>query len=141
MIRRFLALSRLERVLLAQALILLPLVRWSLVAVGYRRTQTWLHLVSRFSLSPSLPLDPCGYVTVAQRLVTAAASSGLVAAPCLPRGLVLCVLLRRKGLDPALRFGVRRHNGRFEAHAWVETGYSPDDAARSGFAPLETPFT
>lgn len=40
------------------------------------------------------------------------------AGPCLRQALVIAHLLR--ALEPRLRLGVRRVNGRVEAHAWVE---------------------
>jgi hypothetical protein len=39
---------------------------------------------------------------------------------CLPRSLMLCWLLRRRGIDSQLHIGVRKGNGKMEAHAWVE---------------------
>lgn len=41
---------------------------------------------------------------------------------CLKRSLTLWFLLRRRGINGDLRVGVRRHEGNFQAHAWVEYG-------------------
>ena|SRR5581483_8459861 len=38
---------------------------------------------------------------------------------CLRRSIVLCRLRRRRGLAAYLRIGVRKREGRLEAHAWV----------------------
>jgi hypothetical protein len=46
-------------------------------------------------------------------------------AHCLPRALVAQLLLRRRGLDPVLRFGVRKDAGRLDAHAWLELDGAP----------------
>jgi hypothetical protein len=50
---------------------------------------------------------------------------------CLRRSLVLAWLMRRRGLDAAVRFGVRRESSGIEAHAWVtcdgiDVGHSSD---------------
>jgi hypothetical protein len=39
---------------------------------------------------------------------------------CLRRSLVLQWLLARSGLDTRLQYGVRREDGRLQAHAWLE---------------------
>jgi hypothetical protein len=54
------------------------------------------------------------------RLVSIATRHGPVRAKCLPASLALRSMLRRYGMDGHLRLGVRRHEGRVEAHAWVE---------------------
>ena len=53
-------------------------------------------------------------------LVNTAAWRGLYDATCLRRSLVLWWLLRRRGIDSALRIGVRMEDGEFMSHAWVE---------------------
>jgi hypothetical protein len=50
---------------------------------------------------------------------------------CLRRSLLLAWLLRRRGFDASVRFGVRRRPSGIEAHAWVacdeiDGGDSPD---------------
>lgn len=44
---------------------------------------------------------------------------------CLPQSLALQALLRRQGLSAELRIGVRRADGKLQAHAWVEHAGSP----------------
>lgn len=67
----------------------------------------------------------------AARLVTARWPAGDT---CLRRCLVLGHRLRR--LDPVLRIGVRRVDGVFEAHSWLEIGGRPLDVDALGFATL-----
>lgn len=38
---------------------------------------------------------------------------------CLVKALALWLLLRRRGIASFIRLGVRRHDGKFEAHAWL----------------------
>jgi hypothetical protein len=58
------------------------------------------------------------------RVVQTASRHAPVTTTCLHRALGLWWLLSRRGYDSHLRFGVRRLDGRFEAHAWVEHGGS-----------------
>jgi hypothetical protein len=52
---------------------------------------------------------------------------------CLHRSLTLWWLLRRQGVASELRIGVRKEQGRFEAHAWVErAGVALNDRADIG---------
>ena len=46
-------------------------------------------------------------------------------ASCLRRSLVLWFLLRRQGIESQLRIGVKREEGQFAAHAWVEWNNIP----------------
>jgi Transglutaminase-like superfamily len=39
---------------------------------------------------------------------------------CLEQSIVLCRMLRRRGMNAGLRIGARKEANRFEAHAWVE---------------------
>lgn len=141
-IRRFVALSRLERSLLWHALMLLPMVRASLFMFGCRRTQAWLNRLAERRGSPQRLLDNPAYATTTQRMVDAAARSRVVTASCLPRALVTCALLQRNGVNAATKIGVRRHLGRIEAHAWVETDHDESSNADSsnGFVPLTAPL-
>lgn len=141
-VRRFLALSPDERRLLVYAVILLPLVRASLALSSYRRTAMWLAALMSALPARSGSGERTSHAGVVEFAVATAARRGLVRASCLPRGLVVWALLRRDGVDATLRFGVRRHLGRFEAHAWVETR-QPQVGVPStgGFVPLETPLS
>src|SRR6185436_17025466 len=126
--------------LLCQALMLLPIVRASLFMLGCRGTQAWLN---RFAgkRSPQSFLDSTAYAATTQRMVVAAARSGVVTASCLPRALVTSTLLRRNGVNATLKLDARPHLGRIEAHAWVETDHdeSNDADRRDGFVQLTAP--
>jgi hypothetical protein len=43
-------------------------------------------------------------------------------AGCLRRSLVLCLLLRRRGVPATVELGVARRDGGIVAHAWLATG-------------------
>lgn len=53
-------------------------------------------------------------------MVELSSREGLREGNCLERSLALWWLLRRRGLSGQLRIGVRKREGKFEAHAWVE---------------------
>jgi hypothetical protein len=61
----------------------------------------------------------------AARLVRAAARLSPFPSTCLTRSIVLSRLLRRRGLAAGIRIGVRRGEGPFAAHAWVEVDGEP----------------
>jgi hypothetical protein len=54
------------------------------------------------------------------RIVHGAAQWSPFRADCLPRALVLCRLLARRGLRAEFRLGAGKPEGEFAAHAWVE---------------------
>ena len=93
---------------------------------------------------PGLSASPV-LAEMTARMVRAAAARGPYRAACLPRALTTWWLLRRRGLESEIRFGVRRPEGRrpagrLEAHAWVVfRGQAMDDGPGGvqSFAPLE----
>ena len=113
-LRRVLAMPAAERRVLAESLVLLGVAAASLKVLGMRRTRAML---ARWipGGSPS-PLDAASVA----RLVNAAARHGPVRAKCLAAAVTLESLLRRHGMEGELRLGVRKREGRLEAHAWVE---------------------
>jgi hypothetical protein len=120
-LKKFCALPPAERKLLLQALLCLPLLSLALWSMGFRRLQAWL--LRRPASHPSGDCSPDA-ATVA-RLVNAAANNLPGHHTCLPRSLLLQFLLRRGGIDCQLMIGVRKLDGRLDAHAWVECSGVP----------------
>jgi hypothetical protein len=58
-------------------------------------------------------------------LLTAVARYVFPRPNCLHRSLVLDRVLAAQGIASDIRYGVRRRDGRFEAHAWVEHDGEP----------------
>jgi hypothetical protein len=59
----------------------------------------------------------------AQRLTQLAAivgRRGAITATCLRQSLLVYGILRRHGLGPELKLGVRKIDGTLDAHAWVQ---------------------
>lgn len=103
------------------ALTALTLVRLTLAALGFRRTQALLsrHAAVR-GAAPAATVPDRETAERIARAVDRAAGFGFLPPSCLPRSLTLWWLLQRQGLPAELRIGVRRAEDRLEAHAWVE---------------------
>lgn len=128
-------LSREERWLLAQALVLLPLTLGGVYVLGIRR---WQHFLTRLASGSATPhsnyardllpssisreesLASSERARVIARIVKIAAEHGIAHANCLQQTLVLWGLLRRNGIESEICFGARKQAGELQAHAWVE---------------------
>jgi len=121
-LKNFCARSGEERSIVLQALILLHVARLSLSVCGFKATRGLFETVSRIRARHVIEPGRDGLPGLTMQCVHAAARHALFGAVCLPRSVVLCTLLRRRGFHPTLRFGARSTDGRFEAHAWVELG-------------------
>lgn len=114
------ALPPAERRLLVRLLVGLPLVALSLRVLDYRRTRS---LVERLSRHPAPRPATAQELRDADRLAQLAATAGhrgLLQATCLRQALLVYGMLRRRGLQPELKLGVRRDGEAFLAHAWVQ---------------------
>ena len=107
-----------ERRVLATTWLLLPCVAIGLRLLGFARSQAVLLTATD---APESRTDLREAESLA-RLVDAAACWNPVPATCLVRSMVLCRLLRRRGLAADLRIGVDNPDGGLSAHAWVEHG-------------------
>jgi transglutaminase superfamily protein len=119
-LRRFSALDRSAQRLFLRALMILPLVSLSLRLRGFQPTRSTLQK----TLSPSIvPMgaDSAGpRASLTSHMVQAADRHGLVHPSCLAKSLTLWWLLGEQGITSRLRIGIRKENGKLEAHAWVE---------------------
>ena len=82
-------------------------------------------------------------VLLVARMQGAAARNLFFRTNCLEQSLVLWWLLRRRGIDAALRIGARKESDRFEAHAWVELDsqvLNDASAEHRHFIPFEKPI-
>ncbi len=137
--RKFRRLPVHEKATFLAALGHLLLVRVGLRALGLRRV---LALLDRRLTSATAEGADNNFLALrTARLVAAAAR--LTGGTCLARSIVLVSLLKRRGIPAELRIGVRKAEGGFEAHAWVEAGGTilndgPDVAQR--FAAFDRNF-
>jgi hypothetical protein len=139
--RRFFRLTQVEQKLLLESLVVLPLVALAMRLCGFAATQRGLNyflpLPTRHRAGAGCPTSDV------VRMVGAAARHGGWRSSCLQRSLVLWWLLRRQGDGADLRIGVRRLDGKLQAHAWVEDGgrvLNDDADATADFAPFDAPI-
>ena len=106
--------------LLVEAAVLVARIRVALWIFPFKKVQ--LRFAGRTRDSAGIQGEPVD-LTVARAVgVAVRRSSRLVpAATCLPQALATRVMLERRGVANALRFGVAKSEaGVLEAHAWVE---------------------
>jgi len=118
-LRRFSALERTARGLFLRAAVLLPLISLSLRLRGFRKTQAFLQRLLSTS-SSEVDSSAAGRTDLTVRMVRAAVRHSPGHPTCLEESLALWWLLGRQKIASELRIGVRKHEEKFEAHAWVE---------------------
>jgi hypothetical protein len=119
--------------------VLLPITAGSLRMLSFARVQAVLSSTLPRAAAARVSCAP-DRVQAATRVVRLAAERGLVRVNCLPHSLVLWWLLRRRGADAVLRFGVRKTGAEIEAHAWVEldgAALNDDDDVHERFAAFD----
>jgi hypothetical protein len=143
-VRRFAELSGRERRLFATSLVLLPVARALLVIVGFRGAiAAFGRLAGRSKIAHDLTSSDRERLSVSTfRMVRVAArlTFAVCRTNCLPQALVTRLLLHRQGLDAELRFGARKHLGKFEAHAWLQLDSMVLDGGNGPDAPF-APFS
>lgn len=115
----FIRLSFSEKVLLIQALILLPLVHLSLKLTGMKYTEKMLNSLSFTRENQEDQKNHLAIVIMTAKMVRIA-SHYQKFATCLRQSLVLWYLLKKQGINTKLCIGVRKEKDKFEAHAWLE---------------------
>ena len=115
---RFLFLPYQEKKLLSQSLFLVVGIRLSLWIFPFRWLNNWLSGLGSPNLNNQLTdWSVIGKVTRSVRLC----SRHVPQASCLTQALATQTLLRLKGLDSQLKFGVDKdENEKLMAHAWIE---------------------
>lgn len=113
-------LSSSERRLLLAALAMLPAIALGVRVLGLRRLQVALAWVAPHVADAANAERACADAGSVARLVDVAGRHGPYKATCLPRSLALQWLLRCRGIETALRVGVRKTPTAIAAHAWIE---------------------
>jgi hypothetical protein len=109
-----------ERWLLLRLVLGLPLVALLLRLVGYGRARNLLRRLAGHGPVRSATEIELRQAEQLAQFAAIAGRRGLLSATCLRQALLVDYLLRRRGLAPELKLGVRKREGRFDAHAWVE---------------------
>jgi hypothetical protein len=113
---------------------------------GFRRWKSILaHLAPQANTTARQPdASQIESAEVIARMAAAAARNVFFGTNCLEQSLVLCWLLRRRGISAQLRIGARKEFDRFEAHAWVEVDSAALDNAGAEhlhFVPFDGPIS
>lgn len=140
LLNKYLSLDPGDRVLVAQAFVLVGVVRAGLAVVPYRTVYRLLQQTSRRRTVEIDELERARYRRRVVRAVRTVARKLLGDKPCLPQALVAQWFLRRAGVESTLRIGVRKgEKEELLAHAWLE--YDEDviiggDASPNEYRPL-----
>ncbi len=104
----------------------LPWIHGAIAVFGYQRTQQWLGRRSRRATAHVASDQELQRANRLARLAAVAGRHGAINATCLRQSLLLYWILRRRGLQPIVRLGVRKDAGNvLDAHAWVELDGHP----------------
>ena len=117
-LQRYRALDSDAQRLFWRATRLLPWIRVSLRLRGYN--PTFSSLQQRLNSLPNAANSSSEPVFKTNRMIRAAVRYSPLHFTCLEESLCLWYLLRKQGISSQLRIGVRKANGKLEAHAWVE---------------------
>ena len=106
------------------ALLVVP--RPALVVARLETVRGWLdRLIASAGIESTGEVDPLPAAHRTAALLNALARYVFPRPNCLHRSLVLNRVLSAQGTASEIRYGVRRRDGRFEAHAWVEHNGEP----------------
>lgn len=127
--RRWWGLEPGDRLRLPLLMLALPLVSLALRLAGYKRTLRVVEWLSGHNAPRAASQHDLDAAHRLAQLAAIAGRRGPVQATCLRQALVVYGTLRRRGLEPQLKFGVRRENDGIGAHAWVQLEHLSLDAA------------
>ena len=116
-LRTVLSFSAQDWSLLVQAWFLLLAFDMALRVLPFRKVQGWIKSPGQKEIST---VEAERIIQRSSDFVDLVARHHLYPMTCLRRSLALQWLLSRSGLDTSLQFGVRRENGKLQAHAWLE---------------------
>jgi hypothetical protein len=143
-LRRYKALDAESRTLFWRAVRLLPQVTVSLRLRGYAQTEASLRSRAKSPLDTVVAEEDLALkIAKSSRMVRAASQFGPIRATCLAQSLTLWLLLQQQNISSAIRIGVRKKDGRMEAHAWVERNgvtLNETDEVHQHYAPFEREF-
>jgi hypothetical protein len=119
--KKFLALSSLEKRSLIAAVVMLPVCAAGLRILGFRRTREQM-LGGRPGSASRLASEDMQLAQGISRAVDIAAAHGPYRAKCLARSLVLARFLGKHGISCEIKIGAAVTDEDFSAHAWVVSG-------------------
>jgi Transglutaminase-like superfamily len=122
-LRKVLALSAFDVLLIFQAILWFAVVEFGLRFLSLRTLLAILHVEKRSARNSHSepPLVAFGTPERVAYCVELASRLRPLNATCLKKALVLYSLLHRRGFDAQMLIGVARDGGRLGAHAWLES--------------------
>ena len=121
-LQRYSAHSQEARRLFRRAALLGPLIGAFLRLRGYNKTREWLQKrLDQKAIQYFQAPENSTRIEMTCRMVRAAEHYSPVRITCLEESLVLWYLLQCQGISATIRIGVKKPEGKFEAHAWVES--------------------
>ncbi len=138
-IARFFALAPSDRALVLRTLAPLIAMRAATWTVTFARVKRIADAMSRPMRADATATQPSpGRIAWAVATVSRVVPRGR---NCLVRALATGIVLKRYGYPSELRIGVMKPDGRFEAHAWLESGGSVviGDFQLDQYVPLTAP--
>ncbi len=117
-------------------LIGLPVMAAAVRLLGYVRTRRWLETQSKRAntrTATAAELDAAGQLA---QLAAMAGGRGPINTTCLRQSLLVYWLLRRQGLAPEHKVGVRKQDAILDAHAWVDLNGRSLDPSKSTHKPF-----
>jgi hypothetical protein len=116
-LKQFVLFPAADRRLLLQIAALVPFVEFGLKAFGFNRI---FNLIHRLTMRPPQAEINREEANKYARLMFLSYRNSPLGGKCLARSLILWGMLRRKGMETDLRFGMKKKDGKLLAHAWVE---------------------
>lgn len=138
--RQFRSMPKADRKLFMRIAFVVPLVEISLKLVGFNQIVNFLHRFSNFNGTVQ---NQSNEVKRYKRLLFLFYAKFPFAGKCLARSIALWFLLKRKGIETDLRFGMKKENGKLLAHAWVEYKGKPltlDPEVHLHYTPFSEPI-
>lgn len=121
-LKRYLGTSSLRKVLLIEALFALAVSRIAMAVIPFRRIATWLGTPGAETAAVAKPEE----LRTAEEVGWAVGVLGRRVpwdGRCLAQALAATGMLRRRGLEGTVTFGVREGvSAGFDAHAWLRLG-------------------
>lgn len=119
LLRKIARLDPSDRLLLAEAALVVPIVRMALTILPFRLVHRGIAAATRFLRRPAPATRTQDRITWAVMVVAVRVPG----ASCLTQALAATLLLVRHGHAATLRVGVAKNDdGTLRAHAWLESG-------------------
>ncbi len=120
---KFIKLSNTKRWLLLEAVLWLSIAQLAILILPFRRIVPYLGTHQNISSLTPVPIEHRKILLhLHWAIETVACYVFPWKATCLPQAIAAKFMLRRRGIDSTLYFGVMKENKELKAHAWLRVG-------------------